>query len=168
MRTYSHAVLTLAATRRFGVRTASAATLGSIIPDLPVSAGAVWLWAKRGIFTRDQLQQEACAKKSFAGPDSALHSAVVLVAALILCALLAIKRSEHRRPLLAFLLGWAGHVTADALTHGKDARPLLWPFSERRFRSPISYWEKSRYGKLFTTIEHVAVLASGLRFLVKR
>lgn len=168
MRTYSHAVLTLAATRRFGLRTASAATLGSVIPDLPVAAGAIWLWFKRGIFTRDQLQQEACARKSFAAPDSALHSAVVLAAVLVLCGLLAIKRSEHRRPLLAFLLGWAGHVAADALTHGKDARPLLWPLSERRFRSPISYWEKSRYGRLFATIELAAVLASGLRFLVKR
>ncbi len=68
--------------------------------------------------------------------------------------------SERRLPrsLLAFLIGWAGHVLADALTHAEDARPILWPVSKRRFRSPVSYWDRSHHARAFTMVEHGALL----------
>lgn len=157
MRTYSHALLTFAAARALQPRSsvpAALAALGAVFPDLPVAAGGLWLWTKRGLFDRDQLQREACAKPSFAAPDTALHSVVPIAAALALCAVL----WQRDRATLTFLLGWAGHVATDALTHGSDARRILWPLSEHRFRSPVSYWEAGRNGRPFTLVEHAVLL----------
>ena len=168
MRTYAHAILTLVATQRYSPQSSVSAALGAVLPDLAVGAGAVWLWAKRGLFTRDQFQQEACAKGSFATPDAALHSVVPLGAGLIFCFLPGIENKSLRQRLLAFLLGWAGHVISDALTHGEDARPFFWPLSARRFSSPVSYWENKRYGRLFTTLEHMVVVLAGISLLTNR
>ncbi|MGF1473808.1 MAG: hypothetical protein ACFB50_18965 [Rubrobacteraceae bacterium] len=168
MRTYSHTLLTLAAVRRIEPLAPAPAVLGSVLPDVPVAAGGAWLWARRGGFTRDQLQQEACAKQSFAIPDTALHSALPVAATLVLYALPNVRKLDRRRFLPAFLLGWAGHVLLDTLTHGKDARPLFWPLSGRRFSSPVSYWERGRGARLFALVEPAVALFVAARILRAR
>ena len=160
MRTYSHAILTYRALRRFGAPTATVASLGAVLPDLPAIAGAAWLAANRlGGFSRREFETEVCGRRVFAGPDAALHSALP-VAVAALGASLFLRRGNTRDALLPFLLGWAGHVAADALTHGSDARPLLWPVSVYRFESPLSYRERDRHALPFTVAEHAAVLAA--------
>ena len=47
MRTYSHAILTYRAFRRLGAPTATTASLGAVLSDLPAIAGAAWLAANR-------------------------------------------------------------------------------------------------------------------------
>ena len=160
MRTYSHAILTYAALRRLGTPAATAASLGAVLPDLPAIAGAAWLAANRlGGFSRGEFEKEVCGRSAFAGPDAALHSVLpVAIAALGISLLL--RRGKTRTVLLPFVLGWACHVAADVLTHGSDARPLLWPVSSYRFESPLSYRERDRYALPFTLIEHAAVLAA--------
>ena len=160
MRTYSHAVLTYRAFRRLGAPTATAASLGAVLPDLPAIAGAAWLAANRlGRFSRRDFETEVCGRGFFAGPDAALHSAVP-VAMAALAASVCLARGSTRTALLSFLLGWAGHVAADVLTHGSDARPPLWPVSSYRFESPISYRERDRQALPFTIAEHAAVLVA--------
>ena len=160
MRTYSHAILTFTALRRLGTPAATAAALGAVLPDLPAIAGAAWLAANRlGRFSRKEFETEVCGRRVFAGPDAALHS-VLPVAMAALGASFFLGRGETRPALLPFLLGWAGHVATDALTHGSDARPLLWPVSGYRFESPISYRERDRHALPFTVAEHAAVLAA--------
>lgn len=158
MRTYSHALFSLYAARRLAPARPSLAawtTLGAALPDLPALAGAVWLGARRRRwFTRQEFCEEACEKGPFGGPDAALHSA--LPAALLL-ALRVASRGSGPLP-TAFLLGWAGHVLADAFTHAEDARPILWPFSKRRFASPVSYWDRTRHAIPFALVEHAALL----------
>ena len=160
MRTYSHAFLTYRALRRLGVPTATAASLGAVLPDLPAIAGAAWLAADRlGGFSRREFETEVCGRSVFARPDAAFHSALpVAMAALGACLLL--RRGNTRAAVLSFLLGWAGHVAADVLTHGSDARPPLWPVSSYRFESPISYRERDRHALPFTIAEHAAVLVA--------
>ncbi|HEV2744950.1 MAG TPA: metal-dependent hydrolase, partial [Rubrobacter sp.] len=128
-----------------GAPAATAASLGAVLPDLPAIAGAAWLAARRlKGFSRREFETEVCGRRVFAGPDAALHSIPpVAMAALGACSLL--SREKTRTVLLSFLLGWAGHVATDALTHGSDARPLLWPVSGYRFESPISYRERDRH-----------------------
>ena len=159
MRTYSHALLTWAAARRLvpsepGV--AAWGALGAALPDLPAIAGALWLGARRRRwFTRRELCEEACEKGPFGGPDAALHSvlpvALLLVLWLVSCA-------RERRTQLALLLGWLGHVLADVLTHAEDACPVFWPLSRRRFRGPVSYWDRSHHALPFALAEHGALL----------
>ena len=134
---------------------------GATLPDLPAIAGAVWLGARRRSFTRREFREEVCEVGSFGGPDAALHSALPVAALLAL--FLTPGAGERHPAVVAFVLGWAGHVLADALTHSEDARPLLWPFSRWRFRSPISYWDRSRHVRVFALAEHGALLLVAAR-----
>lgn len=158
MRTYSHALLTWAAARRLAPSEPGVAAwtaLGAALPDLPALAGAVWLGARRRRrFTRREFCEEACEKGPFGGPDAALHSA--LPVALLLALRMASGAKEPCST--ALLLGWAGHVLADALTHARDTRPILWPLSKRRFASPVSYWGRTSHALPFTLVEHAALL----------
>ncbi len=155
MRTYSHALITWAAARRLApseLDIAARAALGAALPDLPAIAGAFWLGARRRRWlTRTEFCKEACEKGPFGGPDAALHSALPVT---LLLALWAVSGERKRRARTAFLLGWLGHVLADALTHAEDARAVLWPLSRRRLRSPVSYWDHSRHALPFALAEH--------------
>lgn len=168
MRTYSHALLTWAAARSARPsRPAQAAwtALGAALPDLPVLSGAAWLATRRlGRFSRADLDAEVCARDLFRRPDAALHSALPVAAALAAYGAARARRRDRGDALPALLLGWAGHVAADALTHGSDARPLLWPLSSFRFHSPVSYRERERHALPFTLAEHAALLAAVLGF----
>ena len=157
MRTYTHAILSYYAVRHHAVRRgtcklAAISAAGATLPDLPAIAGSAWLLARRGRFARDEFYGEVCGRRRFGGPDAALHSAVVLTAALPVALLFGGSGAS-------FWSGWAGHVAADFLTHGADARPALWPISQRRFESPLSYSERERYGAAFTVVEHGVALA---------
>jgi hypothetical protein len=162
VRTYSHALLTWAAARRtVPTGPAAWAALGATLPDLPVLAGAAWLAARRvGRFSRAELDAEVCARRLFRSPDAALHSVLPVAGALSLYGATGARRRNGGGALLALLLGWAGHVATDTLTHGSDARPLLWPLFSWRFHSPVSYRERGRYALPFTVAEHAAVLAA--------
>ena len=171
MRTYSHALLTLAATRRLVPSypgAAAWAAAGATLPDAPVIAAAVWLFARRRRFTRRELCEEACARGRFGGPDAALHSALPVGVLLALWLTIGQRGRRRRGRLLAFLLGWAGHVLADALTHAEDARPILWPLSRRRLQGPVSYWDRSHHARLFAATEHGVLLLVAARALRRR
>lgn len=156
MRTYTHALLSYYAARRvYGRRLAASAASGAALSDLPALAGSVWLLARRGRISREEFRGEVCARSIFGGPDAALHSAVALTTALPFALILG-------RGGLSFWCGWTGHVATDLLTHGADARPVLWPLSRRRFVSPLSYRERERHGAAFTAIEHGVLLAIAL------
>lgn len=165
MHTYSHAVLSWAAARRLAPsdpRSALWGALGAVLPDLPAVAGGTLLAVRRGWFTRGEFYGEVCGRRRFRGPDAALHSLLPVSLALALYEATSAYRTDRHRG-RALLLGWAGHVLADALTHGGDARPLFWPLSGWRFDSPVSYWDRGRYGGMFSLVEHMAVLAVALR-----
>ncbi len=161
MRTYSHAALSWAVATKLSTPSEASVAVwgasGAALPDLPVIAGAVWLGARRRL-NRPKLYEEVCAKRSFANPDAALHSMLPVGALLMILWTLGSKELSLRKPLLTFLIGWGGHVLTDALTHAEDARPILWPTSEWRLRSPISYWDRSRYARTFTMVEHGALV----------
>ena len=166
MRTYSHALLTWVTARRLrpsepGV--AAWGALGAVLPDLPAIAGAILLGARRRPFTRREFCEEVCEKVPFGGPDAALHSALPAAATLAVYRMSGAEKHHPRPALLALLLGWMGHVLTDALTHAEDARPVLWPLSRWRFRSPISYWDRSRHARVFALAEHGALLLVAAR-----
>lgn len=161
MRTYSHAALTWTAARLLDpseVGVAAWGASGATLPDLPAVAGAAWLGLRRRRLDRTEFREEVCARRSFSGPDATLHSVLPVGALLLISWALSSSERSPRKPLLAFLMGWAGHVLADALAHAEDARPILWPLSKRRLRSPISYWDRSRHARAFTLAEHGASL----------
>jgi hypothetical protein len=171
VRTYSHAALTWTAARladscEAGV--AAWAAAGATLPDLPATAGAAWLGLRRRRLDRTGFREEVCARRSFSAPDAALHSALPLGALLLAFWTSGSGDRSLRRSLFAFLIGWTGHVLVDALTHAEDARPVLWPVSGRRFRSPVSYWDRSHHARAFKMVEHGALLLLATRTVSRR
>jgi membrane-bound metal-dependent hydrolase YbcI (DUF457 family) len=83
---------------------------------------------------------------------------------------------------LAYLAGWMwllpwlggvlSHVLLDMLTHVSDAYPILWPLSDYRFPTPISYWDPAYHGREFNLIEQTALfgtlLVLSIRYLRRR
>ncbi|MGL4406090.1 MAG: hypothetical protein ACRCT6_10040, partial [Notoacmeibacter sp.] len=45
------------------------------------------------------------------------------------------------------------HSAIDFLCHRDDAHMHLWPLTEWRFRSPVSYWDSAYYGMQFSLFE---------------
>ena len=104
----------------------------------------------------------------FGATGSALHSVVPVALLLVLYWAPGLRRRDHRRILLWFLLGWFGHTIADFLTHVDDTRPLFWPISGWEWSSPVSYYNSLYYGREFFAISHGLMLLIVLWLLLKR
>lgn len=175
MRTYSHVLLGYLLARR-GVRVPRRASLasaaGAALPDIPAIVGAAvlavagrWSGMPSAGPDHERLHEQVLDQLFFTGPVGtaglALHSAVPVAGLLLVLALARGadgRRSVRLQAPLWFLLGWAGHVFVDFLTHAEDSRPPLWPLSDWRWQSPVSYWNPDYFGVQFTLVEHAAVL----------
>ncbi len=54
------------------------------------------------------------------------------------------------------------------MTHGDDTRPLFWPLLDRRWSSPVSYYNPLYYGREFMLVEHASMVAIMAGLLVRR
>lgn len=68
--------------------------------------------------------------------------------------------------LLVFALSGLLHLAGDLPLHAEDAHRHLWPLSDWRFISPVSYWDPAHYGRIAAPIE--ALFAAGLIVLLWR
>jgi len=83
--------------------------------------------------------------------------------------LLISTRAWRRSPTLAaFLAGWGLHVVIDMLTHRSDGYPILWPLSDYRFPTPVSYWEPAYYGRTFSLVCDGAIAVLLIRLAALR
>jgi LexA-binding, inner membrane-associated putative hydrolase len=170
MHTYSHAVLTWAAARRIKgeeFHAAAWAAAGSALPDLPTLAKAArLLWRHQGSIEKEEwLDALEYSKEPSGKVDLAVHSLAPVGFLLLLYKVLGLKHKDPKGALLAFLLGWAGHNILDFPTHAEDARPLFWPLSRWRWKSPISYWDRKFYAMPCLLVEHGMLLALILVYL---
>src|SRR5207248_5678377 len=61
----------------------------------------------------------------------------------------------------AFFASALLHALCDLPIHGVDAHRHFLPFSQRRFVSPLSYWEVARHARAVTLAEWALVAAAG-------
>jgi len=54
------------------------------------------------------------------------------------------------------------HVLLDLPLHNDDAHRHFFPLSDRRFHSPVSYWDPAHYGDIVSACEIVAVAVGGV------
>jgi len=177
METYSHAFFTWAFAKH-GVKAGRAAGIagaaGAILPDLPSFAGTTYyvgtayLREGWGSMHSEEMLDAIYFHGPFGGTGSALHSAVPVVALLILYRALRLGKRDRRRILLWFLLGWFGHTIADSLTHVDDTRPLLWPVTDWKWSSPVSYYNPLYHGQAFFMVNHGLMLLIVSWLLIKR
>lgn len=160
--TYAHAFFTWALAKH-GIKAGRAAgvagAIGTASPDMPAFVAAIYFWDKRNSMPQEKLLDAIYFHGPFGATGSALHSIVPVGFLLGLYALLRLGRFDRRQIFLWFLIGWAGHAVADFLTHGDDARPLLWPLSSWKWSNPISYYNQLHYGREFMLVEHLSMLA---------
>ncbi len=147
MNTPAHLIFGAAAFGRPGrVGVTTAALLGGLVPDLSLYLMVAWARWGQGADTREifgQLYFSDAWMAVFAVDNSIPLWSLALILALWL-----------RRPVLvAFLAAGVLHLGFDLLLHGEDARPQLWPLTDWRFDSPLSYWDKSRYGGIIGPAE---------------
>lgn len=130
--------------------------LGAVAPDLPAIVRASALRA------RGTPVEDVCAKTYHCSPwrevQLGAHSVLAPLA-------LAAVRRRGARELAA---GWLGHLVVDALTHHDDAWPPLWPVSPRRWRSPLSYWQREHHARPLLAAELTALLFTRPRTLHPR
>jgi len=83
-------------------------------------------------------------------------------------ALLALLAFALKRPLFAaFFLSMCIHSFLDLPFHHDDGHRHFFPFSNWRFKSPVSYWDPFHHGRLFGVFEAAAV-ALGCIYLMVR
>lgn len=170
MHTYSHAVLTWAVARyvnREELHAAAWGAAGAALPDLPTLTKAAWLlWRHRGTIEKEEFLEALEYFKEPSGKvDLSLHSLAPVGFLLASYKALGLKKKDPKGALLAFLLGWAGHNLLDLPTHAEDARPMFWPLSRWRWKSPISYWDRKFYALPCLLVEHGVILALILAFV---
>ena len=68
--------------------------------------------------------------------------------------------------LMVFSASCLAHLACDLPVHVDDAHRHLFPLSDWRFRSPVSYWDPEHFGVQFALFE--AVLGIALSFLMWR
>ncbi|MDQ4127444.1 MAG: metal-dependent hydrolase [Actinomycetota bacterium] len=177
METYSHAFFTWALAKhgvKAGRDAGIAGAVGSALPDLPSFAATAYYvgpaYLRDGWSSMDS--EELLDAIYFTGPfgttGSILHSAVPPVVLLVLYWLLELGRSDRRRIVLWFLLGWLGHTVADFLTHVDDVRPLFWPITDWTWSSPVSYYNSAYYGREFFAVSHALIFLIMAALLVRR
>jgi len=121
--------------------------LGAVGPDLP-AFGAGLTFRASGVASGeliDRVYHRGTSRRL----QLAAHSALA-------CAGLGLTAaSDARRRAVA--AGWLSHLVIDALTHHDDAWPFLWPLTDRRWRSPVSYWQAEHHSRGWTLAECVAL-----------
>jgi phospholipid N-methyltransferase len=162
MNTYSHVLGTWAAARRVDPNHAPSAWMaaaGAALPDVPYLARALSFLVRerRNLSFRDVLEHLDYFGAPRWPPDLLLHSLLPIAPAAALARVMPAGRA--RADLMWLASGWAAHNAVDLLTHATDARPHLWPVSRRRWRSPISYWDRKSHALPMIAAEHACVLA---------
>jgi hypothetical protein len=102
---------------------------------------------------------------------SAVSNSMPLWAAMALFAWQAGARMERMKPVasvaMLFALGCLLHVLLDFPVHTDDAHVHFWPFTDWRFHSAVSYYQRDHFGGIVGAVEMIAGLAMAA-FLVVR
>ncbi len=130
-----------------------AALLGALAPDVSLYLmifWAVYLQGKSHHEVFDQLYFTDRWQAVFAVDNSFILWGMALAIAL-----------WRRWPLAVAFTGAAFmHLLCDFPLHGEDARRHFWPLSNWVFDSPVSYWDRRRYGDIVGVAELAIALVT--------
>lgn len=153
MNTPAHLILAAALFARPGARARNMAVLaGAVIPDISMPVMIIWQhWVENR--TLQQVFEEDFRSPFWQGVF-AVDNSIVLWGLLLAAALLMRWRLTALVAAAALL-----HVCFDLALHNEDARRHFWPLSDWMFRSPVSYWDPARHGRIAGLVEGAASLA---------
>jgi hypothetical protein len=153
MNTPTHALVNLAvlgrgATRREGVIVA----VGAVLPDVPI-----FLFALTSLLlgiSGEEMWSRAYFSSRWHWAIDPLHSFPLIALGF------AVARMRGSRGAMLFFASLFLHALLDFPVHVEDAHPQLFPLSDWRFHSPVSYWDPRHHGAAGATAEMLLVVAS--------
>lgn len=129
-----------------------AVVAGALVPDLAIYT--LFVWSKIAGIPEWRVWTELYFAPPWSDAVTVGNSAPLYLALLLVG--LAIAARWRIGVLIAFFAGAALiHVASDLPVHAADAHAHLWPFSDWRFRSPVSYWDPNHNGDVFAIAEAV-------------
>ena len=137
-----------------------AVVVGALLPDLPMFV--FYCYAK--VFRR--IPEGLIWSQAFFQPEWQLFFDIFNSLPLMALGFLAAHHFGFRR-LAACFASMILHSLGDFALHHHDAHRHLFPFSEWRFRSPISYWDPQHFGQIVGLLEALVVI-SGSYILIRR
>ena len=161
----THTLLALAALSKRGDRKRNLAVIaGSILPDL-----AIYLWAPYQKIVNGVSDQEMWRVLYFEPPMQNLiawFNSIPIYAALAIIGFTA-RGKTWGKLMLFFALAALIHMATDLPVHAEDAYRHLWPLSDWRFFSPLSYWDHNHHAGWVGKID-VAIALLSVVFLWRR
>ena len=157
MKTPSHAIINLALLGRTQHSELNLLIVtGGILPDIPIFL--FYFWAKYIA----RLPEATIWSKAYYEPF--VQNIVALFHSIPLAGI---------GWLIAYYFGWPSvqilfvsmilHSVGDLPVHNDDAHRHFFPFSNYRFISPFSYWDRNHYGSIVSLVEMLLVLLSSFR-----
>lgn len=152
MNTPSHAILNLFLLGKKSLPQANFPILiGAILPDIPIFV--LYGWAKLiARLPERQIWTETYYQPFWQNIVATFHSIPLAV----LVSAIAYKLGWEKIQILSISL--VLHSLLDFPVHNDDAHRHFFPFSNYRFISPISYWDRKHYGGIVSLIELLLVL----------
>lgn len=169
MNTQSHILMGALLFGRSVPRMAFAGALGGMVPDIAMFVIVA------GLRMRGHSLQEIFGHlywERWWQVTNALGHSFLIWGPLVILAGFALKHTftphiERAQLLFAFSASALLHSLIDFLCHREDAHMHLWPLTDWKFISPVSYWSPSHYGNWFALFEAGLGLVMAL-LLLKR
>ncbi len=151
MNTQTHVLLAAALLAKPGEPARNTAiVVGALVPDLAIYS--LFVWSKFAGIPERTVWSELYYQPPWSDAVTVGNAAPLYIALLVI----GLASSQWTR--LASLLTYFSiaallHLATDFPVHVDDAHAHLWPLSEWRFRSAVSYWNPSHYGDWFALFE---------------
>ena len=144
----------------------AAVVLGSFLPDAAIYV--LFGWSKIAGIPERQVWDEIYFSDIWQDWVAAGNSLPIWIVTLVVGALALRSGGLHRFGILLFFAAAAAliHIAGDLPVHVDDAHRHLWPLSDFRFVSPVSYWDADHHGRTFMFVE--AALGLTLCFILFR
>ena len=133
---------------------------GALLPDLPMMAFYAYAKIVSGI------SEQVIWSQTYHAADWQIFFDLFNSLPIIAFGYISARLAGAKRLALLFA-SMALHSIGDLLLHHDDAHRHLFPLSEWRFKSPVSYWDPQHFGNIAGALEAVAMIA-GCAYLLKK
>ena len=152
MNTPAHAVFNLVVLARGGPPRAQLVVIaGALLPDTPMF---IFYFIQRVILKTPEsvIWSQSYYQASWQDFFDFFNSAPLIGLGLVVALVAKMRLSA------LFFLSMGLHIVADFPLHHDDAHRHLYPFSDWRFQSPLSYWDPRYHGVLIASLEALVVV----------
>lgn len=151
MNTQTHVLLAAALLAKPGEPARNTAIIaGALVPDLAIYT--LFVWSKFAGIPERTVWSELYYQPPWSDAVTVGNAAPLYIALLVI-GLAASQWTRLASLLTYFSIAALLHLATDFPVHVDDAHAHLWPLSEWRFRSAVSYWNPDHHGNWFALFE---------------